>query len=66
MLTIDDGGGMATNYCHLSQIFVGIGQDVARGQAIGSVGHTGDANGPHLHFEVRIKGHPVDPIGYLR
>jgi murein DD-endopeptidase MepM/ murein hydrolase activator NlpD len=66
MITIDHGGGMATNYCHLSQIFVGVGQDVARGQAIGAVGMTGDATGPHLHFEVRINGRPVDPLGYLR
>jgi len=66
MITIDHGGGMATNYCHLSQIFVGVGQDVQRGQAIGAVGQTGDANGPHLHFEVRINGKPVDPLGYLR
>ena len=65
MITIDHGGGMATNYCHLSQIFVGVGQDVQRGQAIGAVGMTGDATGPHLHFEVRIDGKPVDPLGYL-
>jgi murein DD-endopeptidase MepM/ murein hydrolase activator NlpD len=65
MITIDHGGGMATNYCHLSQIFVGVGQDVQRGQAIGAVGMTGDATGPHLHFEVRIGGRPVDPLGYL-
>lgn len=65
MITIDHGGGMATNYCHLSQIFVGVGQDVERGQAIGAVGMTGDATGPHLHFEVRIDGKPVDPLGYL-
>ena len=66
MITIDHGGGMATNYCHLSQIFIGVGQDVQRGQAIGAVGQTGDANGPHLHFEVRMNGRPVDPLGYLR
>ncbi|GAC1424006.1 MAG: peptidoglycan DD-metalloendopeptidase family protein [Candidatus Velthaea sp.] len=66
MITIDHGGGLATNYCHLSQIFIGVGQDVQRGQAIGAVGQTGDANGPHLHFEVRINGRPVDPLGYLR
>jgi murein DD-endopeptidase MepM/ murein hydrolase activator NlpD len=66
MITIDHGGGMATNYCHLSQIFVTVGQDVQRGQAIGAVGMTGDATGPHLHFEVRINGKPVDPLSYLR
>jgi murein DD-endopeptidase MepM/ murein hydrolase activator NlpD len=66
MISIDHGGGMATIYCHLSQIFIGVGQDVSRGQAIGAVGHTGDATGPHLHFGVYIKGRPVDPLGYLR
>jgi len=66
MVTIFHGGGMSTNYCHMSHIFVGVGQDVTRGQAIGAVGHTGDANGPHLHFEVRINSKPVDPLGYLR
>jgi murein DD-endopeptidase MepM/ murein hydrolase activator NlpD len=65
MITLDHGGGMATNYCHLSQIFVSVGQDIQRGQAIGAVGMTGDATGPHLHFEVRIDGRPVDPLGYL-
>jgi murein DD-endopeptidase MepM/ murein hydrolase activator NlpD len=65
MITIDHGGGMATNYCHLSQMFVSVGQDVQQGQAIGAVGMTGDATGPHLHFEVRINGRPVDPLGYL-
>jgi murein DD-endopeptidase MepM/ murein hydrolase activator NlpD len=50
----------------MSQIYDGEGQDVKRGQAIGAVGMTGDATGPHLHFQVMQDGHPVDPMSYLR
>ncbi len=64
-ILIDHGGGMATGYGHLSQIFVSSGQQVQRGQAIGAVGSTGASTGPHLHFEVRIHGKPVDPAAYL-
>lgn len=64
-ILIDHGGGMATGYGHLSQIFVSSGQQVQSGQAIGAVGSTGASTGPHLHFEVRIHGKPVDPAGYL-
>lgn len=62
---IDHGGGMATGYGHLSQIFVSAGQQVQKGQAIGAVGSTGMSTGPHLHFEVRIQGKPTDPAAYL-
>ena len=64
-ILIDEGGGMATGYGHLSQIFVAAGQQVQRGQAIGAVGSTGASTGPHLHFEVRINGKPTDPAAYL-
>ena len=64
-ILIDEGGGMATGYGHLSQIFVSAGQQVQRGQAIGAVGSTGASTGPHLHFEVRINGKPTDPAAYL-
>ena len=64
-IIIDHGGSMSTLYGHCSQIFVGVGQDVTRGQAIGAVGMTGYATGPHLHFEVRVDGHPQDPMSYL-
>jgi murein DD-endopeptidase MepM/ murein hydrolase activator NlpD len=66
MVVIDHGGRLATQYCHLSQIFVGVGQDVQRGQAIAASGSTGHSTGPHLHFGVRVNGRAVDPMGYLR
>ncbi len=64
-IIIDHGGSTSTLYGHCSQIFVSEGQDVQRGQAIGAVGMTGRATGPHLHFEVRVNGVPVDPTSRL-
>ena len=61
---IDHGGGMATAYGHQSAIYVG-GGSVTQGQTIGAVGSTGHSTGCHLHFEVRVNGTPVDPLGYL-
>jgi murein DD-endopeptidase MepM/ murein hydrolase activator NlpD len=62
---IDHGGNLATAYAHQSSIAVSCGQHVEQGQVIGYVGCTGHCFGPHLHFEVRINGEPVDPLGYL-
>jgi murein DD-endopeptidase MepM/ murein hydrolase activator NlpD len=61
---VDHGGGLSTGYAHQSSIAVG-GGSVSQGQVIGYVGCTGHCFGPHLHFEVRINGNPVDPLGYL-
>jgi len=65
LVAIDHGGGISTAYGHQSSIAVSVGQIVAQGETIGYVGCTGHCFGPHLHFEVRIKGAPVDPLGYL-
>ena len=62
---IDHGNGLATLYGHQSSIAVAPGQRVSRGQVIGYVGCTGLCTGPHLHFEVRVRGTPVDPMQYL-
>jgi murein DD-endopeptidase MepM/ murein hydrolase activator NlpD len=61
---IAHGGGLSTCYAHQSQILVSSGS-VAQGQTIGLVGCTGHCYGPHLHFEVRVGGAAVDPLGYL-
>jgi murein DD-endopeptidase MepM/ murein hydrolase activator NlpD len=62
---IQHGGGIATCYAHQSSIGVSGGESVRQGQVIGSVGCTGHCFGDHLHFEVRVNGSPVDPMGYL-
>ena len=64
-ILLDHGGGVATGYGHCSQIFVQAGQAIQKGQAIGAVGSTGASTGPHLHFEVRVNGQPVDPAPRL-
>ena len=65
LVAIDHGRGISTAYGHQSSIAVGVGQVVSQGQTVGYVGCTGHCFGPHLHFEVRINGTPVDPLGYL-
>lgn len=64
-VVVDHGGGLATLYAHQSSMAVGQGQRVEKGQTIGRVGCTGSCTGPHLHYEVRINGTPVDPRPYL-
>ncbi len=65
LVVIDHGNGLATAYAHQSQIAVSYGQQIGQGDVIGYVGCTGHCFGPHLHFEVRVNGEPVDPLGYL-
>ena len=65
LVVLDNGGNLATAYGHQSSIAVACGQHVNQGDVIGYVGCTGHCFGPHLHFEVRINGAPVDPLGYL-
>jgi murein DD-endopeptidase MepM/ murein hydrolase activator NlpD len=65
LIVIDHGGGLATAYGHQSSFAVGYGEHVSQGQTIGYVGCTGHCFGPHVHFEVRVNGTPVDPLGYL-
>jgi peptidoglycan DL-endopeptidase CwlO len=62
---IQHSGSLSTCYGHQSSIGVSVGQSVSQGQVIGHSGNTGNSTGPHLHFEVRINGSPVDPLGYL-
>jgi murein DD-endopeptidase MepM/ murein hydrolase activator NlpD len=64
-VVLDHGGNLATAYGHQSSIAVTCGQQVNQGDVIGYVGCTGHCFGPHLHFEVRVDGNPVDPLGYL-
>ncbi len=66
MLIVDHGGGYSTLYAHCSFILAQCGQTVAKGQEIAKVGTTGLSTGPHLHFEVRKNGVPVDPLGFLQ
>lgn len=65
LVIIDHGGGLSTRYGHLSRIEANVGQNILRGQQLGLVGSTGRSTGPHLHYEVRINDHPVNPRQYL-
>lgn len=65
LVAINNGGGVRTLYAHLSSIEVRVGETVRTGDTIGRVGATGHATGPHLHFEVRLRGAAIDPLPAL-
>ena len=65
MIQLDHGNGIVTYYAHCSELLVPEGTVVAKGDLIARVGNTGRSTGPHLHFEVRVNGTPVDPSRYL-
>lgn len=65
LISIDHGYGVLTRYAHNSQIYVQVGQKVSRYDVISAIGSTGRSTGPHLHYEVRVDGIPVDPSNYV-
>ena len=64
IIKIDHGFGYVTWYAHLNNYKVRVGQRVVRGEVIGEVGNTGKSTGPHLHYEVHVKGKVVNPVNY--
>jgi len=65
MVEIDHGNGLITRYGHMSKINVEIGDAITRGQVIGFIGSTGRSTGPHLHYELRLNDHPINPRRFL-
>lgn len=65
MVCVQHTAALTTCYAHQPGISVSVGAKVAAGEVIGAVGNTGNSTGPHLHFETRVNGSPVDPLGYL-
>ena len=65
LIIIDHGGGYQTYYAHLSKISVRAGQEVHSGEVIGAVGTSGRVTAPHLHYEVRVGGTPMNPYRFL-
>lgn len=64
-VAIDHGGGVVSIYGHLSRVDVQSGAAIARGAELGLVGSTGVSTGPHLHYEIRQNGRPLNPAPYL-
>ncbi len=65
LIIIDHGHGITTRFGHLSKILVKVGQHVKRGEKIAEIGNSGRSTGPHLHYEVRLNGVPVNPRRYI-
>jgi murein DD-endopeptidase MepM/ murein hydrolase activator NlpD len=66
MVKIDHGAGLETRYAHASKLLVKTGERVVKGQVVALVGSTGRSTGPHLHYEIRLHGNPLDPRQYLQ
>lgn len=64
MVEIDHGYNYTTRYAHMSKLIAQVGKKVKRGDLIGLVGNTGKSTGPHLHYEVRYRGAPQNPVNY--
>lgn len=65
LVTVNHGYGIQTQYGHISRAFVRVGDKIKRGQKIAAVGNTGRSTGPHVHYEVRVNGIPMDPYYYI-
>lgn len=65
LVILDHGNGLETYYAHLDKFYVSPGDSVGAGEAVGKMGSTGRSTGPHVHFEVRVNGRPVNPLGYI-
>ena len=62
---IDHGYGIESFYAHAKKVFAKIGTTVRRGDPVAAIGNTGSSTGPHLHYEIRVNGTPVDPLYYI-
>lgn len=65
LIIIEHENNMTTYYAHLNDIYVQVADSIKKGERIGTVGNTGLSTGPHLHFELRVNGEPVDPTNYI-